>query len=97
MFLRFFAELRGAGIPVSLTEYLTLIEVMQEGLSGYSADEFYFLSRAALVKDERNLDRFDLVFARVFKGFSSEQRVEGPSVWRTLGCCRDKKKTKFKS
>lgn len=72
MFLRFFAELRGAGIPVSLTEYLTLIEAMQEGLSGYSADEFYFLSRAALVKDERNLDRFDLVFARVFKGFSSQ-------------------------
>lgn len=62
MFLNFFTELRIAGVPVSLKEYLMLIEALKAGLSAYSTDEFYFLSRSALVKDERNLDRFDRVF-----------------------------------
>ncbi len=71
MFLRFFTELRGGGVPVSLKEYLTLIEALGEGLAGYQTEEFYFLARAALVKDERNLDRFDRIFAHVFKGLSA--------------------------
>ena len=74
MFLGFFTELRATGIPVSLKEYLTLLESMNAGLATYSTDDFYFLSRAALVKDERNLDKFDRVFGHVFKGLSS---VEG--------------------
>lgn len=74
MFLGFFTELRATGIPVSLKEYLTLLEAMSAGLASYSTDDFYFLSRAALVKDERNLDKFDRVFGHVFKGLSS---VEG--------------------
>ena len=71
MFLTFFTELKGAGVPVSLKEYLTLIEALDKDLAGYSTEQFYFLSRAALVKDERNLDRFDRVFGHVFKGLES--------------------------
>ena len=71
MFLTFFAELKGAGVPVSLKEYLTLVEALDKGLAQYSTEEFYFLARAALVKDERNLDRFDRVFGHVFKGLAS--------------------------
>ncbi|MEI8393718.1 MAG: VWA domain-containing protein [Rhodospirillaceae bacterium] len=68
MFARFFQDLRAAGLPVSLTEYLTLLSAVGRGLAAYRVEDFYFLSRACLVKDERNLDRFDRVFGRVFKG-----------------------------
>jgi uncharacterized protein with von Willebrand factor type A (vWA) domain len=84
MFLRFFTELRGGGVPVSLKEYLTLIEALGEGLAGYQTEEFYYLARAALVKDERNLDRFDRIFAHVFKGISvsaDELLAEIPEEW----------------
>ncbi len=69
MFLRLFTELRDAKAPVSLREYLNLMEAMDRGVIGLSVDEFYFLARAALIKDERHLDRFDRVFAHVFEGF----------------------------
>eukprot|EP01039_Chlorochromonas_danica_P017000 gene17000-20186_t len=69
MFLRFFSELRDAKIPVSLREYLTLMEAMDQQVIGLDVDDFYYLSRTALVKDERNLDKFDRVFAHIFKGF----------------------------
>ncbi len=69
MFLRLFTELRDAKVPVSLREYLTLMEAMDKQVIGLSTDDFYFLSRAALVKDEKNLDKFDRVFGHVFKGF----------------------------
>ena len=84
MFLRFFTELRGGGVPVSLKEYLTLIEALNEGVAGYSTEEFYFLARAALVKDERNLDRFDRIFGHVFKGLSApsdDLLAEIPEEW----------------
>ena len=84
MFLTFFTELKACGIPVSLKEYLTLVEALDKGLAQYSKDEFYFLSRAALVKDERNLDRFDRVFAHVFKGLASPANqllAEIPEEW----------------
>ena len=68
MFADFFFGLRAAKVPVSLREYLTLLEAMDRNLAGYSAEDFYYLSRAALVKDERNLDKFDRVFGQVFKG-----------------------------
>ena len=71
MFLTFFTELKASGVPVSLKEYLTLIEALDKGLADYSTEEFYYLARAALVKDERNLDRFDRVFGHVFKGLAS--------------------------
>lgn len=84
MFLRLFNELRQAGVPVSLTEYLLLVESLDRGLAGHSTEEFYYLSRAALVKDERNLDRFDRVFASVFRGVESagdDLMAEVPDAW----------------
>ena len=58
MFVSFFQELKQAGVPVTLREYLTLMEAMDADLASRRVDDFYFLSRAALVKDERNLDKF---------------------------------------
>src|SRR5580692_2477588 len=68
MFATFFHELKAAGLPVTLREYLTLIEAMEKDLADRRVESFYYLSRAALVKDERNLDKFDRVFGHVFKG-----------------------------
>jgi uncharacterized protein with von Willebrand factor type A (vWA) domain len=68
MFVAFFQELKAAGVPVTLREYLTLMEAMQADLAGRRVEDFYYLSRVALVKDERNLDKFDRVFGHVFKG-----------------------------
>src|SRR6202046_2936643 len=68
MFATFFHELKAAGLPVTLREYLTLMEAMEKDLAGRRVESFYYLSRAALVKDERNLDKFDRVFGHVFKG-----------------------------
>ena len=68
MFLPFFLELKAAKVPVSLREYLTLLEGMKADLVTYDVEGFYYLSRAALVKDERHIDRFDQVFGLVFKG-----------------------------
>ncbi|MFK7943076.1 MAG: VWA domain-containing protein [Paracoccaceae bacterium] len=71
MFLNLFFKLKEAKVPVSLREHLTLIEAMSRGLVIYDVEEFYFLARAALIKDERHLDRFDQVFAEVFKGLET--------------------------
>jgi len=71
VFSRFFLDLRGAGVPVSLREYLTLIEAVETGLADYKVEDFYYLSRSCLVKDERHIDRFDQVFGVVFKGLES--------------------------
>ncbi len=77
MFMRFFTELRDAKVPVSLKEYLMLMETLDKAVIDRSVEDFYFLSRAALVKDEKNLDRFDQVFGHVFKGLD---KVEGLGV-----------------
>lgn len=71
MFLNLFQNLRDAKLPVSLREYLTLLEAMKQSLVLYDIDEFYFLARSSLIKDERNLDRFDQVFAHTFKGLEN--------------------------
>lgn len=84
MFINFFLELRHAKIPASLREYLTLIEAMQKGIAGYSVEDFYYLSRSALVKDERNLDKFDRIFAKCFNGLnfvSDDIAAEIPEEW----------------
>ncbi len=83
MFINFFLELRQAKVPVSLREYLTLIEAMRHNLAAYSVEDFYYLSRSALVKDERNLDKFDRVFGQHFKGLEQavETGVEIPEEW----------------
>ena len=68
MLIRFFLMLRAAGVPVSITEFLALLEALEARLVGTSADDFYWVARAVLVKDERHYDRFDRVFAAHFKG-----------------------------
>ena len=68
MLIDFFLHLRQAKIPVSINEYLTLLEGMKQKLIGPSIDEFYLLSRATMVKDERNFDKFDRAFGAYFKG-----------------------------
>ena len=73
MFLKFFNELREQKVPVTLREYLTLLDAMDKDVIGMDVEDFYYLSRAALVKDERNLDKFDRVFSHVFKGLDSLQ------------------------
>jgi uncharacterized protein with von Willebrand factor type A (vWA) domain len=78
MFLSLFLELRAAKVPVTLNEYLMLLEAMEANVAAYSVEDFYHLSRAALVKDERHLDRFDRIFGQVFKGLEpTESAQEG--------------------
>ncbi|RUU09961.1 VWA domain-containing protein, partial [Mesorhizobium sp. M6A.T.Ca.TU.002.02.2.1] len=68
MFIPFFLELKAARVPVSLREYLSLLEGLEAGLVDYDVEGFYYLARSALVKDERHIDRFDQVFSHIFKG-----------------------------
>ena len=82
--MQFFFALRTAGVPVSITEFLTLLAALRARVAQHSALEFYFLARACLVKDERHYDRFDRVFAAVFRG--AEQAFEAvlaavPQEW----------------
>src|ERR1700726_2920023 len=84
MFVEFFHQLKSAGVPVTLREYLTLMEAMEPDLAARRVAGFYYLPRAALVKDERNLDKFDRVFGKVFKGLElTEQALaaEIPTEW----------------
>src|ERR671933_927736 len=87
MFARFFLALKAEKIPVSLREYLVLVEALQADLVTYDVEGFYYLARSALIKDERHIDKFDRVFGQVFKGLESvadatgvEQR-ELPAEW----------------
>jgi uncharacterized protein len=84
MFQRFFTELRDAKVPVSLKEYLTLIEALDRDVIPPDVTDFYYLSRAALVKDERHLDKFDRVFGHVFKGLEKTEEAlaaQIPEEW----------------
>jgi uncharacterized protein with von Willebrand factor type A (vWA) domain len=84
MFIRFFLALKDARLPVSITEYLTLMEAMKAGLAGIDIDQFYHLARGCLVKDERNFDKFDRVFGAYFQGMESVfAAIEGeiPEDW----------------
>jgi uncharacterized protein with von Willebrand factor type A (vWA) domain len=84
MFVAFFHELKTAGVPVTLREYLTLMEAMEQDLAGRRVEDFYYLARTALVKDERNLDKFDRVFGHVFKGLESTSEAltsDIPAEW----------------
>lgn len=87
MFQPFFENLRQAGIPVSLREYLSFLEAMKAGLVTYDVDGFYYLARVAMVKDEKNLDKFDRAFAATFSGLEDIQlgdvlqAVDIPGDW----------------
>jgi uncharacterized protein with von Willebrand factor type A (vWA) domain len=85
MLLNLFTELRAAKVPVTLREYLTLLDALDRDLADKRVEEFYFLARACLVKDERNLDKFDRVFGHVFRGVESLaqalETAEIPEEW----------------
>ena len=68
MLVRFFTDLRAGGVPVTLPEFLSLLEALEARVASLSAEEFYYLARMAMVKDERHFDRFDRVFAEHFEG-----------------------------
>ena len=68
MLIDFFLHLKARKLPVSTKEFLTLLEALQAGLGGHSMEDFYFLSRSTLVKDESLFDRFDQAFGEYFKG-----------------------------
>ena len=80
MFVKFFFELKNAGIPVSLREHLTLLEAMSQNVASYKIKDFYYLSRSTLVKDERFLDRFDRVFSQCFRGLE----IDNEDIEKTL-------------
>ncbi len=84
MFLNFLDELRAAGIPASLKEHLLLLEALEAEVIERTPEDFYYLSRAVYVKDEGLLDRFDQVFAKVFRGIATTFGVQGqelPADW----------------
>ena len=87
MFTNLFYGLKQAKVPISLREYLTLLEAMEKGLAMWDVEEFYFLARAALIKDERNIDKFDRVFSVVFEGVEAVSGIaevgeeEIPEEW----------------
>ncbi len=84
MFLGFLDELRAAGISASLKEHLLLLEALDAEVIERNPEEFYYLSRAIYVKDEGQIDRFDQVFAKIFKGLEKswgENGAEIPADW----------------
>lgn len=86
MFLNFFESLRDANVPVTVKEYLTLMEAMDADVVHGQVEDFYYLARASLIKDERHIDRFDQVFGHVFKGLESlsegaNLEAEIPEEW----------------
>lgn len=76
MFIDFFLALRKAAIPVSITELLSLLTALQARISAFDIQGFYYLSRTALVKDERYYDRFDQVFSATFSGLEYDHNLE---------------------
>jgi uncharacterized protein with von Willebrand factor type A (vWA) domain len=80
MFMRLFSELRQAKVPVTLKEYLSLLEALDRSVIERSVDDFYYLARTVLVKDEKNLDRFDQVFGHVFKGLEKLDGLDAAEI-----------------
>ena len=68
MFLNLFLELRSFRVSVSIREYLSLLDCLDKNVISFNAEDFYFLARTSLIKNEKNIDRFDQVFSKVFKG-----------------------------
>jgi len=83
MLIDFFFTLKDAKIPVSIKEFLILLEAMQENVTGPSVDDFYYLSRITLVKDEAHYDKFDKAFGLYFKGIDTvfEKNADIPLDW----------------
>ncbi len=86
MLIDFFLHLKAAKLPVSTKEFLTLLEGLQARVIDHSLDDFYFLARATLVKDETNYDKYDRAFAAYFKGVTEIPGLEAeiPEDWLKL-------------
>ena len=84
MLIDFFFTLKDAKIPVTIKEFLTLLEAMEKNLIGQSMDDFYFLSRLALVKDEAHFDKFDRAFAEFWNGVETIPGIEAQIQTATL-------------
>jgi uncharacterized protein len=91
MLIDFFFTLKDARIPVSIKEFLVLLEAMQKNVIGPSVDDFYYLSRTTLVKDEAHYDKFDKAFGLYFKGIDAifEKMPEIPLDWLQKRLARD--------
>ncbi|HQV76898.1 MAG TPA: VWA domain-containing protein [Chitinophagales bacterium] len=83
MFLDFFLLLKEEGLPVSIGEYLNLLEALNKRVSAFNVEEFYFLSKTILVKHEQFLDRYDILFGKYFHGIevSEMEQKEIPADW----------------
>lgn len=84
MLIRFFFMLREGGLKPSITELLTLLDALRHGVAGQSVDNFYYLARSALVKDESQFDRFDRIFSAHFEGIDElfhDLDAEVPDEW----------------
>ncbi len=82
MFVDFLYELKRSGVPVSLTEWMTLMEALNKGLACSSLDSFYYLARAVLVKSETYFDNYDQAFYNFFNNLEgSADAVQGISQW----------------
>lgn len=87
MLLNFFTELRNAKLPVTLKEYLALLEGLEKGIIPTDIEHFYYFARTSMIKDEKYLDRFDQIFGKVFKGVQGvdgEISAEIPEEWLNL-------------
>ena len=84
MFIDFFLLLKNNKIPVSIKEYFDLLEALNQEIASYNIDDFYFLCRSVLVKNEIHLDTFDQLFGLYFKGIetiSTEDILNIPEEW----------------
>ena len=83
MFLDFFLLLKEEGLPVSIGEYLNLLEALNKRVTRFNVEEFYFLSKTILIKHEQFLDRYDLLFGNYFHGveLSESEKKEIPKDW----------------
>ncbi|MBX9810185.1 MAG: VWA domain-containing protein [Burkholderiales bacterium] len=83
MLIEFFLKLKEGGVPVSVREFLTLLEALDKRVIFGSVDDFYYLARTCLVKDEKYFDRFDRVFGACFKGIVDVEGIQAliPEAW----------------
>jgi uncharacterized protein len=91
MFLDFFLLLKNDGLPVTINEFLTLLEALYSEIVEYNVDDFYYLSRSVLIKHEQHIDRFDVLFGRYFRGIETidnEQFMKIPEEWLRRGMKR---------
>ena len=86
MFLDFLIKLKESKLPVSLNEFLTFLDSLKLDLIEYDIDKFYYLARASLIKDEKLIDRFDVVFGQYFKAI---ENIELDNVLDSLSIPRD--------